>query len=34
MFFTKFDPLTPEYVEENAKAVGRAAGESCGALKA
>ena len=33
MFFTKFDPLTPEYVEEKAKAVGAAAGESCPCLK-
>ncbi len=33
MFFTKFDPLTPEYVEENAKAIGRAAGDSCPCLK-
>ena len=33
MFFTKFDPLTPEYVEENAKAIGRAAGNSCPCLK-
>ncbi len=33
MFFTKFDPLTPEYVEEKAKALGAAAGESCPCLK-
>ncbi len=32
MFFTKFDPLTPEYVEEKAKALGAAAGESCSCL--
>ena len=33
MFFTKFDPLTPEYVEEQAKVVGPAAGDSCPCLK-
>ena len=33
MFFTKYNPLTSEYVEEKVGAVGAAAGESCPCLK-
>ncbi len=33
MFFTKYDPLTPEYVEEQVKAAGKASGDSCPCLK-
>ncbi len=32
MFFTKFDPLTTEYVQEKVGAAGAAAGESCPCL--
>ena len=32
MFFTTYNPLTPEYVEEKAKAIGAAAGGGCGCL--
>lgn len=32
MFFTNYDPLTTELVEEKVQAAGRAAGESCGCL--
>ena len=33
MFFTNYNPLTPEYVEEKAKAIGAAVGGGCGCLK-
>lgn len=33
MFFTTYNPLTPEYVEEKVQAIGAAEAERCGCLK-